>query len=179
MRIATLTLLLFWTAVTAPLEAGGPDTKATDYETELRQTDAAISLLQEGTEGLPADPGRAMRYVHLLFRRAALTGSLSELETAGARIDEAIQRLGPSEDLYLLRAQLQFKFHRIAAVKDDLARLVEFAGGSAFRALKADLAFQEGRYEEARGGYEDNAAPAPNLGQSRSPGVLPDEDGRP
>jgi tetratricopeptide (TPR) repeat protein len=157
MRTATLSLLLYWAAVPTPLEAAGPDPKPTDYETELRQTDEAISALQGGTAGMPADPGRAMRYVHLLFRRASLTGSLSELESAGAQIDEAIQRLGPSEELYLLRAQLHFKFHRIAAVKDDLARVVELAGGSQFQALKADLDFQEGRYEEARRGYEDNA----------------------
>ena len=157
MRTATLSLLLIWGAVPARLEASGPDPIPTDYETELRQTDAAISALQGGTEGMPADPGRAMRYIHLLYQRASLTGSLSELETAGARIDEAIQRLGPSEHLYLLRAQVQFKFHRLAAVKDDLARVVELAGSFGFQVLKADLDFQEGRYEEARSGYEDNA----------------------
>jgi tetratricopeptide (TPR) repeat protein len=157
MRTAILSLLLSWTVASAPVEAGGLDPKPSDYEAELRQTDQAILALQDGTAGMPADPTRAMRYVHLLFRRASLTGSLSELETAGVRIDEAIQRLGPSEDLYLLRAQVRFKFHRIGAVKDDLAHVVELAGTAQFRALKADLDFQDGRYEEAGRAYEDNA----------------------
>src|SRR5262249_28884206 len=60
-----------------------------------------------------------------------------------------------SEDLYLLRAQLHFKFHRLDGVRNDLERVVDRADSSVFRALKADLAFQEGRYEEARRGDED------------------------
>jgi tetratricopeptide (TPR) repeat protein len=159
MRSAILSLYVFWAVVPMPpVEAAGPDPnpKPTDYQSELKQLDTAISMLQEGKESLPADAGRAMRYVHLLFRRASLTGSLSELEASGTRIDEAIRQLGPSEDLELLRADLHFKSHKLTAVRDDLGRIVELASGPRFKALMADLDFQEGRYEEARSGYEDN-----------------------
>ena len=62
-----------------------------------------------------------------------------------------LERQGGPADLFRLRAQLLFKFHRLKDVEADLSRTNEIRDA----ALWADLDFQYGRLEEARRGYED------------------------
>jgi tetratricopeptide (TPR) repeat protein len=73
------------------------------------------------------------------------------VETA---LKEAIQGIGPAGDLYYLKANLDFKFHRLADVRRDLETGRELRESVQARTLLADLDFQEGRYEMARRGYE-------------------------
>jgi tetratricopeptide (TPR) repeat protein len=150
MRPVTLCLIGLFAVGPTPERAGGREPTPTDYQAELRQIDEALSSAQGDARGTPGDPARGMRYVHLLFRRASLTGNLSELEDAGDRVDECLRRLGPADDLVLLRARLRLTFHQLAGAKDDLARLAGLSGSARFESLRADVDFQEGRYEEAR-----------------------------
>ena len=126
----------------------------TAYEIELAAIDEQIAALQSAARAYPVDAERATRYVYRLYHRASLSGSLAELSSVAAAIDEAIHRLGPAPDLYLLKANLDFTLHRLGEAKQDLcsgAGLVESFEG---RTLLADISFQEGRYETARRAYE-------------------------
>ena len=128
--------------------------KRTDYEIELERIDQGISELQQHALALPIDSERATKFVYLKYQRASLTGNLAELAVAETALNTAIREIGPAGDLYFLKANLDFKLHRLAAVRQDLEMGRGLAGSMQGRALKADLDFQEGRYEAARTGYE-------------------------
>jgi len=76
------------------------------------------------------------------------------LELAEDAIGRAIGQVGNAADLYFLKANLDFKFHRLAEVKSDLEIDAGLRDSLQARALRADLDFQEGRYTDAREGYE-------------------------
>jgi len=82
-----------------------------------------------------------------------LTGSYADLHAAQAAIDRAIGESGPLADLYLLKANLDFRLHRLEKADRDVQALARFAGNSQIIALKAGIAFQQGGYEEAKKGY--------------------------
>ena len=128
--------------------------KRTDFEIELDRIDQAIGELEAGAFALPIDSERATKYVYLVYQRASLTGSLAGFDVAEKSLQRAIAELGPASDLYFLKANLDFKFHRLAAVKDDLETGRDLRGTMQGKALRADLDFQEGRYQEAKAGYE-------------------------
>ena len=56
-------------------------------------------------------------------------------------------------DLYLLKAKLAFKLHRLADVKRSLAAVPSLAETAEAKGLEADLYFQEGQYEKAKAAY--------------------------
>src|SRR5207244_4910335 len=89
-----------------------------------------------------------------LFHRASLTGSIAQFEAAEAAILETILEFGPKEDLYLLKANLDFRFHRLPEVRRDLQMCPLLAGRFEGRVLLDDLDFQERRYQGARTGFE-------------------------
>src|ERR1043165_477443 len=128
--------------------------KLTDFEIELERIDKELSELEDNALVPPVDSEKATRYVYRLYQRAALTGNLAELEVAASALDSAIEQLGPGPDLYFLKANLDFKLHRLAAVRQDLEMAPALRRSPQGKALQADLAFQEGRYDEARKGYE-------------------------
>jgi tetratricopeptide (TPR) repeat protein len=129
--------------------------KPTDYQIELARTDQDIRGLEEILSARPHDPERTTRYVYRLYHRATLKGAFAPFQAAEAAIDRAIGRFGPKEDLCLLKANLDFKFHRLPAVKRDLEMAPDLAGRFEGRSLLADLDFQEGRYQRARLAYQD------------------------
>ena len=129
-------------------------TKPTDYEIELARIDEDIAALAADAFRPPLDAERATRYVYRLYQRASLNGDLEELEAAGTAIDRLISKVRRTGDLYFLKANLDFKLHRLADVRRDLETGEGLSESPEGRALKADLDFQEGRYAEAREGYE-------------------------
>jgi tetratricopeptide (TPR) repeat protein len=70
-------------------------------------------------------------------------------------IDRAIEYLGPAEDLCLLKANLNFKLHRLAETRRALLLAPALAGRAEGRSLLADIDFQSGRYSEAQKTIED------------------------
>src|SRR2546425_4616083 len=126
----------------------------TDYETELARIQRETSELKESAFAAPIDIEKATRFVHRLNHRAYLTGSPADLKAAETAIDRAIREVGPLATLYLLKANLDFKFHRLERAGRDLAALSKFGGNAQVVALNASLAFQEGGYEDARRGYQ-------------------------
>src|SRR5436309_2472991 len=112
----------------------------TDYERELRKIDA----------NLAAKP-TTLRRTGFLYQRAALTADFNDFRNAERAIEQAFAEVGPTADLLLLRAQFNFKLHRLDAAESDLRVLDAEIPGVV--ALRADLAFQRGRYDDARRSY--------------------------
>jgi len=133
----------------------------TDYETELARIHGEISELKDRAVGGPIAIETATRLVHRLNHRAYLTGSPADFKAAETAIDRAIRDVGPLATLYLLKANLDFTFHRWDRAREDLAALSKFGGDARVVALKASLAFQEGGYEEAKRGYQGAIAKNP------------------
>jgi tetratricopeptide (TPR) repeat protein len=79
---------------------------------------------------------------------------MADFEAVETRLAETIADCGPREDLCLLKANLDFRFHRLGDVKQDLIMAPSLAGRSEGRVLLADIDFQEGRYQESRTGLE-------------------------
>ena len=121
--------------------AGAP----TDYEVELTRTQGGLAEVDRGAT--------ATRLLHRRYRVAILTGSPADLRAVDAAIDRAIQDVGPLADLYLLKASVDLRLHRLDAADRDLAALSRFAGNAQIVAMKASLAFQRGEYAAAQAGY--------------------------
>jgi len=128
--------------------------RPTDYEIELERIDKDISELEDSATAVPIDIEKATRLIYRRYHRASLTGNLTEFKVVETTIDDVFNRFGLWADLCLLKANLAFKFHRLGEVKRDLGMVPRLADCFQGRALKADLDLQEGRYEDARKGYE-------------------------
>ncbi|HEV7507410.1 MAG TPA: tetratricopeptide repeat protein [Thermoanaerobaculia bacterium] len=127
-----------------------PAATPSDYDRELAKIESDLAAPPKAGSQ-PAD--RALRHAGLVYRRASLTGDFAQFHEAEKAIDEAFAVVGPTEDLVLLRAQFNFKLHRLKSTEADVRALAELGESSGLKALAADLALQEGRYEEARRGY--------------------------
>ena len=125
----------------------------TDYQVELARIEKDIAALKAGLLSTPGDLEAAARLPYRLYHRAALTGDAADFIGAASALKSAMEQAGPAGDLYLLQANLDFRLHRVAAAARVVERLSQSAGGAQIDALKAGIAFQQGRYEEARRGY--------------------------
>jgi tetratricopeptide (TPR) repeat protein len=128
--------------------------KQTDFESELERIHEGLVELNGSAVTIPVDTAKVSRLAYLQYQRASLLGNLDALDEAGATLDFAIQNLGPSGDLYFLKANIHFKLHRLDEVEQDLQLGRDLLKSTSGRALKADLDFQQGRYQAAREEYE-------------------------
>jgi tetratricopeptide (TPR) repeat protein len=122
----------------------------TDYERDLARIGEELARLEDE----PAGADRATRIAHCLYRRASMTGDLGGLDAAEAAADAGIAEFGPWPDLCFVKANADFKLHRLDRVKADLELSPVLRASDEGRALAADLDLEEGRYDEARRGYE-------------------------
>src|SRR5436190_2118831 len=97
--------------------------KTNHYEAELEAIKADIAALADDALTPPVDTERATRYLSRLYQHASLTGDLQALRKVEKTIDAAIPGMKFAGDLHLLRANLQFKLHRL----HDVARTLEEA----------------------------------------------------
>jgi tetratricopeptide (TPR) repeat protein len=125
----------------------------TDYERELARIAGEIERLESVPPELLTEGEQARQLAYRRYQHATLTGNLRELIDVERTIDAAIERVGPWPDLYLVKANLDFTLHRLAAVRRDLGLASGQIDSPEVRALLADLDVQEGRYEEAQKGY--------------------------
>lgn len=130
------------------------DNQKTDFDIELERIDQGIAELEGNALQLPIDRVKITKLAYLQYQRASLTGNLAELSVAGNTLDHAIEHLGRDGDLFFLKANIHFKLHRLADVEQDLKASTDLQQSPPGRALKADLDFQQGRYEAARSEYE-------------------------
>ena len=130
-----------------------PGSAPTDYDAELGRMQKEILAMNASALVPPIDVPVATRFVYRLYQRAILSGSPADLQAAENAIDRAIREIGPLVELYLLKANLDFKLHRMERTEADIAALKRFAWDAQVIALTAGLAFQRGEYAEARSGY--------------------------
>src|SRR5258708_8787411 len=124
------------------------------YTEELARAEDDMGGLEAGKQRYRGNLEKRVRLAYRLFHRASLTGSMAHFDAAESAILGTILEFGPKEDLCLLKANLDFRFHRLPDVQRDLQMCPLLAGRFEGRVLLADLNFQEGRYEAARLGYE-------------------------
>ena len=126
------------------------------YRAEIEQIEQDITAVG-GAAALdpPTDTERVTQYVYRLYQRASLANDLTALGAVEDAIDRAIPLLTHPDDLYLLRANIAFKLHRLADVQSTLLTSPSVRGSEEGGLIAADLDFQNGRYQKARSGYCD------------------------
>lgn len=120
------------------------------HAVDLRRVEADIAELEKTAFLEPLQHAEVARYLYRLYARSALNGDLKELRPLERLINRAIECLGPREDICLLKANLDFKLHRLAETKRDLSLVPALKDRREGRVILADVAFQEGRYQAAR-----------------------------
>lgn len=128
--------------------------KRSAYQTELDEIAKDLSRVERAPDDSTEESTKTGKTAYLLYRRASLTGDHADFRAAEEAIDRALKGAGPLEELYLLKAKLDFRWHRLPQTREALAKAPNAAKTLVYEALQADLAFQEGRYDEARNSYE-------------------------
>jgi tetratricopeptide (TPR) repeat protein len=124
------------------------------YSAEMGRIEAALAEFGDDVIDRAADTEQITRYAWRRYQKAAVAGDLKDLVAVDGVLDRAIARLADPSDLYLLKANLAFKLHRLDQVRAALAAAPRVRESREARVLAADLAFQEGRYGSARQGYD-------------------------
>jgi tetratricopeptide (TPR) repeat protein len=126
------------------------------YQAEIRQIEQDIAAVGGATAlDPPTDTERVTQYVYRLYQRASIASDLTALGAVEGAIDRAIPLLTHPDDLYLLRANVAFKLHRLADVRAILLVAPSIRDSEEGRLISADLDFQNGQYQKARRGYCD------------------------
>ena len=128
--------------------------KKTDFDVELERIEQGIAELAGNALQLPIDRLKITKLAYLQYQHASLTGNLDKLSVAEKTLDQAIQHFGRDGDLYFLKANIHFKVHRLDDVEQDLNASTDLLESPQGKAIKADLDFQQGRYEAAKNGYQ-------------------------
>jgi tetratricopeptide (TPR) repeat protein len=129
-------------------------TAVTDFEAEIERTTADIAQFDAALAVQPDDIEKTTLRAYCRSHLASLGGKPQDFDAAERTVHAAIERFGPREDLCLLKANLDFRFHRLADVRADLDMAPLLPTRSQAHSIVADLDFQEGRYAEARAAYE-------------------------
>src|SRR5215470_7719259 len=108
---------------------------ATDYDVELGRIQKDIAELKVRALTPPIDVPLASRFVYRIYQRAILSGAPDDLQAAESAIDRAIGEIGPLVELYLLKANLYSRLHRLDKVESDIAALERFASDAQVIAL--------------------------------------------
>lgn len=123
-------------------------------EAEIRKIGERIAAIG-GAAALepPTDAGRVTQYLYLLYQRASIVGDLGGLAEVERALDRAVPLLARLGDLFLLKAIVAFKLHRLDDAEAAVAAVPSVRDGAEGRLVRADLDFQRGRYRRAKDGY--------------------------
>ncbi len=153
-----VSFLTFLTMVGAafgpPIAARRSNPATSDYSIELANIDRELANLISAPPDRGSTLEHATRELYLRYRRAWLTASPADFRSAQEAIDAALQRSGPVQDFILLKVSLDLKLHRLLDARHGLGLLSELADDPGVMTLKADIDLQEGRYQDARQGYQ-------------------------
>jgi tetratricopeptide (TPR) repeat protein len=122
----------------------------TAYDAELAKTRRDIGALELISQRDGRDSEKRVRLAYRQFHQASLTGNESDFKAVRQTITGVLRDFGPKEDICLLKANLDGRFHCLEEVKEDLRLCPALAARHAGRSILADVDFQEGRYEQAR-----------------------------
>src|SRR5437762_1632066 len=124
------------------------------YPDELQRIEQDIAYLSIADPfAPPIEPERLTQFIYRLYQRASIAGDLAQLSAAARAIERAVPLLTHPGDLYLLKANVAFKLHRLADVEATLLAIPTADHCIEARLVCADLDFQHGRYREAETGY--------------------------
>ena len=139
---------------------------AAGYAAEIWRIDQDIAKTEAAASSDPTDPERITRHIYGLYQKASISGDLLALTAVERAIDDALPLLSNPGDLYLLKAQIAFKLHKLADVHAALLTVPSVYDSEEGLLIRSDLDFQHGRYRAAERGYVDV------LGRERSWGAL-------
>ena len=122
----------------------------TGYDDELAATKRDVANLEALVREHPDESEKRVRLAHRQFHRASLTCLPADFAAVEAGIADAIRSFGALEDICLLQATLNLRFHRLAAARASLEMQPRLGLRPQGRMVLADCDFQEGRYERAR-----------------------------
>jgi tetratricopeptide (TPR) repeat protein len=124
------------------------------YAAEIEEIEAEIAACgDDAALEPPTDAARVTRYVWRLYQRASLAGDFAGLATAERAAARAVPLLAHPGDLYLLRANIALKLHRLDHAEAALAAVSAVWDSAEGRLIRGDLDFQRGRYSAAKRGY--------------------------
>jgi tetratricopeptide (TPR) repeat protein len=90
-----------------------------------------------------------VRLAYRQFHLASLTEAEPDYRFVEELIGALLRDFGPTEDVCLLKANVDGRFHRLDRAKEALRMCPRLAARHAGRSLLADIDFQEGRYAQA------------------------------
>jgi len=128
------------------------------YAAEVAKAQLDIERLETIVRRNTRDVEKRVRLAYRQFHLASLTHQQRHFAAAEQSIADALRDFGPKEDLCLLKANIDGRFHRLEQVKEDLRSCPSLGRRSAGRAVQADIDFQEGRYDSARSTLEQMIA---------------------
>ncbi|WAC71690.1 hypothetical protein OU995_19165 [Roseateles sp. SL47] len=128
-------------SIQAPSPRGGQ----TDYQAELARLASEISTL----DAPDADRGRLHRLIYKRYQQASLRGDYPGLSLVDRQLSALISADRPDPDLSYLKANIDFKFHRLDGVMRTLQASPDLRDSMPGQALRADLHLQQGRHDEA------------------------------
>jgi tetratricopeptide (TPR) repeat protein len=146
-------------AVTTVVTAEATRAPVLRHADELARIDAEIAAVLARAQAQPRGWLVLEQAANLHLTRARLSGDHDDYAQAEQLVDRAFAVAGPGAGPYFTRVRLDFTLHRLDRVARDLETIAGFAIPSdedrrALVALRADLAFQRGRYAEALQGFE-------------------------
>jgi tetratricopeptide (TPR) repeat protein len=153
-RLARFVSVVVIAAGTVFVLSGLINRKMTDYQVDVATIEREIAALNNKPSRRPGDGEKTPGLVYLYYLMSSLTGNPDHFRMTGIEIDKTIRTTGPSEELYLARANLNVKRHRLQEARADLEMLPDWPERPSIRALKADIDLQAGQYEKARQAYE-------------------------
>jgi len=127
-----------------------PALSVSTYAGELEKAQSDVSALHSIALRDARDAEKRIRLAYRQYHLASLTNRPVHFAAVEQSITGLLLDFGPKEDICLLKANVDGRFHRLAGVKEALRQCPSLAAGAAGRAISADVDFQEGRYEDAR-----------------------------
>jgi len=128
--------------------------QATDYQQELAQIESIAVSDRKQIEWSNNDPKALFTKAYYFFQKSSLTGNRQDIDKADIAFDKALARSVQPADLLLLHTAFNLKLHRLGAAKNDLEKLSFMADDPKVEVLKADIAVQEGNYDQAMISYQ-------------------------
>lgn len=151
---------------TAPVEAAptpdgqpAPEAPARPDRRGIARIDATLARLRAQADAREDDWVTLERIAGGYMERQRLGGDWDDFEHAEAALAQAFERAPEGAGPFLMRAQLDYTLHRLDRIEADLAAVEGFAVPRdeeirAVRVMRANVALQTGRYDEAAAAFE-------------------------
>jgi tetratricopeptide (TPR) repeat protein len=120
------------------------------YALEMARAQKDVAALETIALRDHRDAEKHLRLAYRRFHLASLTNHAEHFAALERLINDLVRNFGPKEDICLLKANVDGRFHRLDGVKEALRMSPQLARRTAGRAILADVDFQEGRYQDAR-----------------------------